>query len=366
MIEKGKISAFQFGLLFYTGIFSTSVLTAQGVAARLAKQDMWLLPLAGSATGYLTVILLCYLGSKFPDQTIIEYSGHILGKVAGKLLGLYILIFALLGTGIVLRQYVDFIGLAFLPRTPNLVLAGTLVFVCTFVVRSGLEILGRSAQFFTPVLLGMLTLVILLAIHDFDVTHILPVLEKGVQPLLKGGLYYQAWYALFVFVSFYYPYVKDRRNARKWGLLAVAMDCATMVASNMMALFVLGPIIGAYNFPFMIVGRYIALGEFFEHLESIIMVMWVVTLYLRICFTYYILALGTAQWCGLTVYRPLVYPLGILIVLFALWISHYQDFLEFAPSVTFLYLLTGTGIPVLLAGVYVVRKWTGRIQTGRE
>ncbi len=34
---------------------------------------------------------------------------------------------------------------------------------------------------------------------------------------------------------------------------------------------------------------------------------------------YYVSALGTAQWLNLSDYRPVVWPIGILIVIFSLW-----------------------------------------------
>ena len=49
------------------------------------------------------------------------------------------------------------------------------------------------------------------------------------------------------------------------------------------------------------------------------MAIWVVGAFVKISVFYYVVALGTAQWLNFSDYRPVVWPLGIIIVEFSFW-----------------------------------------------
>ncbi|WP_307406736.1 GerAB/ArcD/ProY family transporter [Neobacillus ginsengisoli] len=49
-----------------------------------------------------------------------------------------------------LREYTDFIISSFLLKTPMIVVIGSMVLVCAFAVRGGVEVLGRASQLFIP------------------------------------------------------------------------------------------------------------------------------------------------------------------------------------------------------------------------
>ena len=105
----------------------------------------------------------------------------------------------------------------------------------------------------------------------------------------------------------------------KYGMMTVFAVMMTLVGVNLIVLFVLGPTTASRAYPLMLVARYISIADFFEHLESIVMAIWVVGAFVKISVFYYAATLGTAQWLNLSDYRPVVWPLGILIVGFSFW-----------------------------------------------
>ena len=105
----------------------------------------------------------------------------------------------------------------------------------------------------------------------------------------------------------------------KHGMMTVFAVMLTLVMVNLIVLFVLGQTTASRVYPLMQVARYISIAGFFEHLESIVMAIWIVGAFVKISVFYYVAALGTAQWLNLSDYRPVVWPIGILIVEFSLW-----------------------------------------------
>jgi spore germination protein KB len=319
MIEKGKISAAQMGMMMYPTIIATAILLVPAITARHAKQDMWLSPFWASFIGFLTVYIAVRLHHLYPQKTLIEYSEDILGKFLGRAVGLIFLFYYLHASGIIIREYGEFIVGTFLIRTPLVFVMGSMILVCSFAVRSGVEVIGRLAEMIVPVVIILILTVIILLIPDMKVANMFPIMEKGMMPSLMGSMIPQGWFSEFLLIAFLLPYVADRNKAKKWGMISVIAVMLTLSFINIAVLFVLGGLTDGFIYPAMSAVRYISIADFLEHLESIVMALWVAGVFLKITVFYYAVVLGTAQWLNLSDYRPIIFPMGFLIVLFAVW-----------------------------------------------
>ncbi|MDW7617314.1 GerAB/ArcD/ProY family transporter [Peribacillus simplex] len=112
----------------------------------------------------------------------------------------------------------------------------------------------------------------------------------------------------------------------------------------------------------MNVSRYISLADFFEHVESAVMAVWIVGAFVKISVFYYVSTLGTAQWLNLSDYRPVVWPIGILIVEFGFW--SFPSSMDVNRNDTNVFpfqgILMQTIIPLLLLVIAVIRKKNGQ------
>ena len=358
MLEKGKISSLQLAMMMYPTILGTAVLVMPGMMAKYAKNDLWLSSILASLAGFLTVYIACRLHRLYPKETIIQYSQRILGTFAGKTLGFIYLFFYVHLTGIITRQYADFIISMFLPLTPISVVITSMVLVAAMAVRGGVEVMGRTAVVFFPVFTIPLVFFVILVYADLDPRNLLPVMEHGITPAIKGALIPETWFSEFFLMSFFLPMLTDSEKGMKWGMASVTGVMLTMVLINLVTLFLLGQEITAFTYPLMEVARYISIADFFENLQSVIMMLWVLGAFVKISVFIYAVALGTGQWLNLSDYRPLVLPLGFLVFLFSLWdlpnlsaLAHFQE--KEGP-----YYLTSIQIviPLLLLLIAVVRR----------
>jgi spore germination protein KB len=141
-------------------------------------------------------------------------------------------------------------------------------------------------------------------------------------------------------------------------LISLSAVVLTLVVSNLATLLYLGDLTGIYTYPFLILARYINIAQFFTHLESLFMAIWVLGAFVKICVFYYVTVLAAAQWMNLSDYRPIVLPLGLLLAMFSKWIAHnYQEMTHaIATSVVFATLTMFVIVPVLLLGIGWVKK----------
>jgi spore germination protein KB len=359
MIEKGKISAAQMGMMMYPTIIATAILLVPAITARHAKQDMWLSPLWASLIGFLIVHIAVQLHQLYPEKTLIEYSEDILGKFLGKAVGLIFLLFYLHANGIIIREYGEFVVGNFLLHTPLFFVMGIMILVCSFAVRGGVEVIGRLAEMIVPIVIILIVFNITLLIPDMEVANMLPIMEKGMMPSFKGAMIPQGWFSEFVLIAFLLPYVADRNKGKKWGMISVTAVMLTLSLVNIAVLFILGGITDRFTYPAMSAVRYISIADFLEHLEAVVMALWVAGVFLKIAVFYYALVLGTAQWLNLPDYRPIVFPMGFLMLLFAVWSApNLMELTRFLGSTSPFYRISiQVGIPLLLL---LIAKWRKR------
>jgi spore germination protein KB len=358
MIEKGRISAMQMAFMMYPTIMATALLWVPKATAEHAGRDMWLSPILASLTGFLSVYLADRLNRMYPQETIIQYSEHIVGRILGKITGFVYVLFFLLLEWTILREYGEVIVGQFLPRTPLLVVIGSMLLLCASAVRGGVEVLGRTSQFFVPIFILVFALNILLLVPDLKPVNMFPVMEKGILPSIMGAYQPLKWFGEFILISFMLPSMTDREKGRKWGMITVSAVMITMVVINVAVLFLFGEISSGLTYPFVEAVRYISIGDFLEHIESLVMAIWVTGTFIKISVVYYVIALGTAQWLKLPDYRPTLLPFGILLVLSSMWpipnlaeLSVYLDTL--APMIA---ITIQTALPMFLLLIAVIRK----------
>ncbi|PYI57335.1 GerAB/ArcD/ProY family transporter [Paenibacillus flagellatus] len=358
MIERGKISAFQMAMMLYAMPIVTGVVLLPAITAKHAEQDLWLVPLIASPVGLFLVLIAGRLEALYPNKTVMEYSIDIVGRIPGKALGFVFLFFYLHLGGVVVRQYGEFVVGNFYLRTPMVVIIACTVFVCAVAVRSGLEVVGRCSETFMTLLVAMILAVAALLLPQMKPEHVLPVLERGIGPVVKGAASPMDWFSSFFALFFLYPFIKDKDKGRKWGIISVVAVMLTMIVSNLTALFLFGEITADLTYPLMIAVRQISLAGFIEHVETFVMAIWILGVFVQIAMHYYVVVIGTAQWLGLDEYKTLVFPIGLLLIVLSVWVApDFQTLSRFlGTSFAFYALTVRLLIPVLLLVIALLRK----------
>jgi spore germination protein KB len=357
-MEKGKISSLQMAFMMYPTIVATAILGVPSITAKYAKTDLWLSPIFAALIGYLTVYIAYKLHKLYPKQTVFQFTEKIIGRIPGKILGFLLLFFYIQNTGLIIRGYAEFLVGSFLVRTPIGVIMASMVLLCAFIVRGGIEVLGRAAELFVPVFIFPISILIFLLIPDLDFKNIFPVLGNGIIPPIMGAIVPGGWFSEFFLIIFLLPFLKDMKKGMKSGMMTVFAVMMTLIVVNLTVLFVLGSTTSTKLYPLMNASRYISFADFFEHVESVAMAVWIVGAFVKISVFYYVSALGTAQWLNLSDYRPVVWPIGILIVIFSLWslpssVDVSRNDINVFPLQG---MLMQTIIPLLLLVIAVVRK----------
>jgi len=360
MLEQGKIEGRQAIALMLSVVLPTAILIVPAITVKNARQDAWLAVLAATVMALVIVRLVVSLSLRFPGKTLCEYAEDILGKVLGKIVCLlYIWLFFLYAGSGVVREFGFFLVTVLMPDTPKLVFAITVVAVAAYAVRNGLEVLCRFNWLFIPVT-GLLAIIFLLAAPEMQVARLLPVLDTGLLPIMKSSVTPTMWLGEIVLLAMLIPYLNKPQEAHRVAMLSVLFSGFLLTVSTLEALLVFGPdLTVSWVYPIYNVIRIISIANFLERLESILVVFWVLGGIVKIGVFYYVAVLGSAQCFGLRDYRPLVLPVGLILVGMANFM-HGENQVDITYYITnaevpFMLLVFEVGLPLLLLTVALAR-----------
>lgn len=358
MPEKGKISSRQAIFLMVMVIISTVILSVPAITVKHARQDAWISVLLATGAGLIIALLVTALGLRYPHENIFQYPAKILGNWAGKLVGLlYVAWFFHINAGVI-REYGEFLVTAFMPDTPLLVFNLVVVAISAYTVRNGLEVISRAGEMLLPLVMGLLFITIILVTKETNIQRLLPVGDVAVMQLIKGAVVPLAWFGEIITIAVLIPYLNKPQESRRVAIRAILISGFVFIFVVLQAVTLFGPdLVESFIFPGMSKYRIIDIANFLGRLEALVMTTWVTAGFIKISIFYWVIVLGSAQIFGLQDYRPLVLPVGA--VLLALSILNHPSSIDLHQFVALVFpffsLTFELAIPLLLLTIAFVR-----------
>ncbi|SFH11814.1 spore germination protein KB [Desulfotomaculum arcticum] len=313
-MEQGKISSKQAFYLITTFIIATTFLGFPALVAGQAGKDAWLSSLIATLLSYPTAWLTVKLGSLFPGLTLIEYIEKIIGIWPGKMLGfLYLFYFFHICSGII-TEYGGFIADVFMPETPTVVFFIVPLIIAAYIIKFGLEVLARTNQIFFPWLVLSLPLILVFVIPEMKIERFLPVFDSSPLQIFKGTLAPLTWHGEIIAFAMIIPYLSKPKEAAKIAYISLALIGVIFLLLIATSLAVFGSTVSSMLYPVLNVARVIKIDTVIDRPEPVLMAIWVSGGVIKIACFYYIIVLGTAQLFKLKDYRPLVLPVGLILL----------------------------------------------------
>lgn len=364
MLEKGKIGSRQLTILVILYTIGDSILVIPSIVASEAEQDGWISGIVSVAIAPLLVVFLYdSLRKCYPDLTLVEYSQKILGKWLGIALSLLLISFFFITAATYLREMGDFITIQMMPDTPIQVIIVLFLSIVLMATRLGLEPLARTAEILFPFVVVLLLSLIIFLLPEIQFQNLQPVLEGGLKPVIKGSIPFIVFpFIEPVAVLMILPFVGQKNRIRKSLLVGQLLAGCVLIIITMLAILVLGSDSTAREiYPTFTLAKKINIADFLTRLEAILAIIWFITIFIRFSLFFYAAVLGLAQTLQLRDYRYLVFPIGMILVVFTIIMApntvHYNKMIS---DIWPYYALTfGFLIPLLLLIIAKVQKKGG-------
>jgi spore germination protein KB len=315
-VEKAKISPGQLFALLVLFNMGTAILR---VLATSAEKDAWLTILLGGMGGLAIFSIYAALYHRFPRLQLTGYMKEIFGKRVGGALGLFYTLFFIHGAARDLREGGELVASSVMNQTPVFVLNVIMTAAIGYVLVQGIEVLARTGQIFLFILviLGIGSSILLVFSGVIELDRLLPVLGKGLGPVIETTLKQTIQFPHEEAVCFtmILPFLNSSGAGLRAGFAAVATSSLILAYTTALNVAVLGIEISSRTiFPMLQTISLINIGEFIQRLDVIV-----------VLFFYAAVAAATDVF-RFANYRSLVFPIGFIILLASIMLS--GDFSE--------------------------------------
>jgi len=313
MKEKGIISTNQFVWMIFSLIAAFATLEIPGLLISHAGRDAWL-SLAGAwFLDVLLAIVYAYMGLRFPGQNTVQYSISILGKYAGRIVGMMFLLFYFLIASLLMRALTELISSFFLLRTPIALTLAMCFMVVAYGVKKGIEAIARTCEVLGPIYLISLVVMFALLVPQLKIQRLKPILAQGAYPILTGIPYILSFLGVCIIMGMYIPICNKPENGFLAKFIAVTLGVSMI---GLVIVFSVG-IFGAERAGNMVnpgirLARWARIEDFLQRLEIIWFVISVAAGIMTSANLMWAFSLGVSQLTGLSTYKPLVYPAVLL------------------------------------------------------
>lgn len=331
---------------------SSAFLLLPGVLTKAARQDAWMSVLVALVWYLLLVPVYAAAFRRQGGHTFVGRAVQLFGGWGGKLFSaVFLLAFPYLIFVFTLRDLSEFIATSVFPETPALAIAGGMLIAVIYAVRSGLPAIGRTAEVLFFLVLFLFGLGYLSLFPTARPANLLPMLEFGPLPVVKGALVLFAFpymeTTIFLFLA---PYLRERR---KWPSILIRCSLASggmFFLMTLLSVAVLGErMVANLVYPSYFVVETISYPDLYERFEVIVAILWYITLFFRMALLLFITAEGLGEVFRLSGGKPLVLPLSLLGLVLSLRIWPNTTALISGFGAWSLYaVLFGVPVPVLL------------------
>ncbi|WP_226530660.1 GerAB/ArcD/ProY family transporter [Metabacillus niabensis] len=277
-----------FILIFHFEVGSSIVV---GVGLN-AKQDAWLAILLALIGGILLFLIYFTLFKQHPNKTLTEYLEVILGKYIGKIVAFIYILYFFYIAGRVLRDFGDLIITTTLDNTPLLMVNLIVVLLVLYSYHLGLEVIARAGSIFFIILLTLALFFFISAFIDqlpkFE--NLLPVLEKGWEPVLKTvfPLTLTFPFGEIIVFTMIFPLLNRQDQVFKAGLTSLIFSGILLMFTMTIIFSVLGPTIGSTaQFPLMEAIEKVNIANFIQRLDPIALGILIIGIYFKITIFYF-------------------------------------------------------------------------------
>lgn len=333
-LRKEQISQSQAYILMVTFILGTSLALSNYSES---QQDTWISMLIALILAIPIVMIYGSILNSHPGKDIFQILEYIFGKIIGKIIGaLYSFYFFHLGA-ICIRNMTEFVQITSFPETPQYLTALFIGILAIYILKAGLEVIARVNKFIIPLIIFIISITLVMVVPKANVNNLLPLLENGWSPVLKGSFpkFSFPLGETVVFLAFLNT-VNEKNKANKIYVKGILLGGIILFAAIIRNILVLGfPSLTSSIFPSYEAVSLIDIGKFIRGVEIIIDINITFAGFIKVSICLLASCIGIARLFNFSDYKWVSAPLALLMMSFSFilydstmhmieWISIYK------------------------------------------
>lgn len=254
----------------------------QAVIYKSAKHDAWVSILVSFLAVNLLVFVTFKLLEMYESNDIFGINLDIFGKFIGNFINLFIIIYCGMAFFAIIRNYTDVINAWVFPELSPSFIIITLLILVIYAFTAGLRVI-IGICFFCFFIGLWIPVALLLPMNYANVNYLLPVLSNDLIGILKGAYYMTFTIVGFEIIQVIYPYVKEKKKAKKYVHLSVLFTMFLYLFVMIITLtFFSGEQLGKTIWATLSLFSIIRL-PFLERIELITICFWMIIILPNLC-----------------------------------------------------------------------------------
>lgn len=324
-MSRETITLRQAACILIVFIFGSTIIMGAG---NKAEQDTWLSLLLAAIGAIPLVLVYARIMRLFPEKGVFEITEALFGKVVGKIFTALLCWYAVHLCSLVIRDFSEFIVLTSMPETPQLPIMILIALVAVYIVKSGVESLGKWALAVFPVICFVVFITILMSLRDIDFTNLQPMFNHDMGTIASASVstisFPFAETVLFLSIA---GAIKRTDSPKKLYISSVLISGGILILVVIRNIGMLGvPLWKAEYFPSYSAVRIIHVADYLMRTEGSIAMNFVFTGITKITVCLFAASKGLASLFGIKDYKQMAMPAGLLSL--ALCVTLYKSIME--------------------------------------
>lgn len=308
---KNKMSAIQLGVVIASTGLGMQLLLASRKTVADSGHLAWLSVIVGGLIFCGSALLMVKLGEQYPDSTLVEYMPQLWGRWGGSIIIWWFNILFLVQVSNILAGLSKAIALFMFDRTPNEVIALSMLVVCVYYALQDWGTFLRVQQILFFIAVPLFTMIWLLSILNFQPENVLPLWSKQDLP---GSIKASVWdtygvYNGYELILFLLPSMARGKvsasQAVRWsfGCMGLIFFSIIVLAVGVLttngvknALYPTMTVISSVEVP----------GTFIERLDTYLVTAWIPVVFDTLAIYLWLPTQVLRQYCRYADHRPLV------------------------------------------------------------
>jgi spore germination protein KB len=327
-----------------------------------AKQDAWLAMLIGALVGLVLLLLHLAIHRQDPSLDLFMLFRRYMGKYLGTFMNLLFVGYFTYETSRNLRDLGELTVMTLLNQTSIWIILLITIMVISNSVRYGPGVIFLTCMILFPIIaLGYAIIIILIpATGLLHLEFMQPILEKGLQPVLKAAIPDIVSFPFGQTVLFlvFYPLVTKGRHLTRSVIISYCAVALFLTGFNQLNIFVLGPTLATnLTLPLLTTVQLIELPEVFERMDPLFTLLLFLGLGIKMSLFFSGAVTGLERITSIS-YKKWVFPLAALIYGLSFISPNYTHHIEVGRGVAVKYWwpVFQFGLPLLLFIVILIQK----------
>ena len=221
---------------------------------------------------YLIVKLL----NNFPGSDIIDIADYLGGKIFKNIIGIIFIFYFLVTSSILLRNFCESLKILYYPMTDILFIIA--MFIITICVANRLDFNTslKTNLLILPIVLASMIFLFFANMSKFVPERIFPIFGDGLFNTFVLGLGNLASFGGIAFLYFLPPFLKQPEKMKKIAIISIGISAIYLILCVATLLFMFSFFIETNEItPLYNATRYIEFGSFFQRLEAIFLLIWI-------------------------------------------------------------------------------------------